>query len=673
MLTRFIARVRSALRRRKIADELDDELRFHLAMESDANRARGMNEDAARQRALSELHLTQTREAVRFVRAGLLRRTLDGLRQDVVRTLKRSPAFTTMAVLVLALGIGINTAVFSVVNAVFFSRDPNVIGKRVRLNEKFYSVIGVAQAGFKGVTNPWTPSQFWVTATQFSDRLERCRRRGGCIGLGVIARLKPGVSLERARPIISAQAAMLDGERMRPYRAKLPPTWKPARYVLFDASDVKTPFDPLAQAVPGRDRRADACVVSHQRLPRLHARSVCRRDTVGPAHSAFHGNREPGSRHAGRTRTGPAGAQGQRALGSGRSRQHDAVHQRPGAQARARRAQEFFRRVSDRLKTVPVSGGLALTSRLPVSGTTEVNTSVSHDAYLSGSPPVLGAQRADVTGGDFRTIGMTVQKGRDFDERDTLTAPHVAIVSEALARRLWPGVNPLGRSLAQYAANKPDQKVDWLQVVGVVNEVDPILHDVGQQPFVYQPHTQRWEPFGIRVVAHQPGDVTSLIRDVKAAVLGADSFAEVSRVQTMEQIAAEILYPRRAAAGILTISGLVGLLLAAIGLYGVIAYSVAQRLREIGIRSTLGADRRDIMALVLSEGATVAAIGAIPGFIASLLALRWTSTLVGTLPTIDLATFVVVPIAMSAVVLLACYLPARRAARVDPMAVLRAQ
>jgi ABC-type antimicrobial peptide transport system permease subunit len=174
----------------------------------------------------------------------------------------------------------------------------------------------------------------------------------------------------------------------------------------------------------------------------------------------------------------------------------------------------------------------------------------------------------------------------------------------------------------------------------------------------------------MQIVARQSGDATALIKDVKAAISVDDSFASVRR---MDEIVGEILYPRRTAAGILVISGVIGVVLAAIGLYGVIAYSVAQRMREIGIRSTLGADQRNILGLVLREGAVVAAVGAIPGFGLSLLALRWTSTLVGVLPTVDLLTFTTMPVVMAAVVLAACYFPARRAARVDPIAVLRAQ
>jgi putative ABC transport system permease protein len=920
MFLKLLARLASALRRRKIGDELDDELRFHLEMESEAHRARGLSPEDARRVALSELHVAQTREAVQLARAGWIGRLADGLRQDIlysIRTLRRSPAFTTMAVLVLALGIGINTAVFSVVSAVFFrplpvrapeelvylyqvpsrserpmvtgyhdleffdghydaafssmtahwamptvvvtdekaervwgelvaanyfdvlgvkpargrtfrpeeddvstpgnavvisddlwqrlfDREPNVIGRRVRLGSSFYEVIGVIGPEFTGITDPWQPSQYWVTATQFFGDGNPNRRPGGGLSMGVIGRLKPGVSIDQARPIVSAQSALMQRERM-PRLATLP-NWQPNRYVVFPAGEVRTPINPAAQVVPVRLASAVMVVVAIVLLIAaaniagiLLARGVTRtrelavRQALGagafrlvrqlitenvvvaaaagttglglawvfttlyraytPARFAVDttvdirilfftaavslgagvlvglapalqvlkvnvvavlgGGAGSGMtrRVRGRLRHGVVIPQvalsmtllvvagvhvrsllgvEQRdlgyhtdditVLGVGYSDPAEKVAPSAGTDARARfleerarRSQEFFRRVSDRLKTVSVPGGLAMTNRLPVSGTNWPETFVSQEAFQSGAPTMTGALRANVTEGYFRTMGISLRQGRDFDDRDTLTSPRVAIVSETLARHLWPAGTALGRYVAPYSQDGPSGKIDWLEVVGVVSEVDPILHEAGQQPFVYLPFAQKWEPSAMQVVVRQSGDADALIKDVKAAVAGADSFAQVESVQTMEQITGEILYPRRAAAGILSIAGLVGVILAAIGLYGVIAYSVAQRMREIGIRSTLGADRRDILVLVLREGAIVTAIGAIPGFGASLLALRWTSTIVGTLPTVDVVTFTVVPVAMAAVVLLACYLPARRAARVDPMVVLRAQ
>jgi putative ABC transport system permease protein len=167
------------------------------------------------------------------------------------------------------------------------------------------------------------------------------------------------------------------------------------------------------------------------------------------------------------------------------------------------------------------------------------------------------------------------------------------------------------------------------------------------------------------------GDQARLVQDLKTAVVGADAFAEVTSVRTTDQIVDEILFPRRLATAILAVSGLIGLALASIGLYGVVSYSVAERVREIGIRTTLGADRRDIAILIVKEGARVAAAGSLGGLVLAVIALVTTAKLIRNLPSGDVLTFVVVPVVLAAVVLLACYLPARRAARVDPARILR--
>jgi putative ABC transport system permease protein len=907
------SRLKNGLKRRP-ASELDEELQFHLEMENGANRARGLNEEDARRLALGQLHVTQTREAVHFARAGFWRRAFDSLRQDLlysVRTLRRSPAFTCTAVLVLALGIGINSAVFSVVNTLLFrplpvrapeelvymyevrgdhpmittssdlyffdghydaafsqmtghfpvssafvvgekaervsgemvaanyfdvlgvkpargrtfrpedddasttrkvivisddlwqrvfDRDPNVIGQQVRLTHyrqtDYYEVIGVTGPGFTGLTDPWQPAQYWATVTQVFGP----GGLGRGTSLGVIGRLKAGMSIAQARPIVSAQSVLMQRE----VRARLAaqPNFQPNRYVIFPASAVRTPLDPTAEVVPVRLASAVMVVVAIVLLIAaaniagiLLARGVARtgelavRQALGagtyrlvrqvitenvavsaaagasglglawvlaaiyrvytPARFAVEATLDVrilvftaavsvgagalvglapalqvlkvnvagvlgGSAGGGMTRrvrgrlrhgvvipqvalsmallvvagvhvralvgieqqdlgyrTDDITVVGVTYLDSGATRTPPPGPERDRLlEARALRSQAFFRRVSDRLKGVSAPGGLATTDRLPVAGTNYPETFVSQDAFQKGPPTLAGALRADVSGNYFRTMGISLQQGREFDERDTLTSPRVTIISTALANRLWPAGTALGRYIAPYSPDRSNEKIDWVEVVGVVSEVDPVLHEAGQQPFVYLPFAQKWEPSSMQIVARQSGDATALIKDVKAAISVDDSFASVRR---MDEIVGEILYPRRTAAGILVISGVIGVVLAAIGLYGVIAYSVAQRMREIGIRSTLGADQRNILGLVLREGAVVAAVGAIPGFGLSLLALRWTSTLVGVLPTVDLLTFTTMPVVMAAVVLAACYFPARRAARVDPIAVLRAQ
>jgi ABC-type antimicrobial peptide transport system permease subunit len=154
--------------------------------------------------------------------------------------------------------------------------------------------------------------------------------------------------------------------------------------------------------------------------------------------------------------------------------------------------------------------------------------------------------------------------------------------------------------------------------------------------------------------------------------VGADAFAEVLGIQTTDQIVGEILYPQRVGAGVLVAAGLVGLMLASLGLYGLLSYSVAQRQREIGIRATLGAESRDLIGLVLREGARAIAIGGGVGLVIAAMVVRLTAGLVPGLPYVDMIALVVVPILLAVVILAACYVPARRAARVDPVEVLRA-
>jgi putative ABC transport system permease protein len=341
------------------------------------------------------------------------------------------------------------------------------------------------------------------------------------------------------------------------------------------------------------------------------------------------------------------------------------------AAERAERSRAFYRNVFESARQVPGASGVAMTSRLPVYSAVTPSTFVSEAASLAGSDQSADAVRVTVSPGYFNTIGIRVTLGRDFDDRDVRGATSVAMVSDALARRLWPGGSPLGKRIAAHSPDRVGETLSWMEVVGVVDEVDPVLHDRGESPFVYVPLAQQWQAYAPNLIVWGGGDLSALILRMKSAVLGADALAQVYSVQTMGEIAGEILYPRRTAASVLLVAGVVGLLLSAIGLYGVLSYSIAQRLREIGIRVALGADRRAIVALVLREAAAVAASGTGIGILLSVFALRITSTLVGAVPATDVVAFIVVPVIVTLVILSACYLPARRATRVAPIEVLR--
>jgi ABC-type antimicrobial peptide transport system permease subunit len=197
-----------------------------------------------------------------------------------------------------------------------------------------------------------------------------------------------------------------------------------------------------------------------------------------------------------------------------------------------------------------------------------------------------------------------------------------------------------------------------------------VLQERKARPFVYFAMGQDWRPYAAHVLV-RGADARSSIALSTSAVTGADPFADVRRVQTLSQLVAQILYPRRIAAAILAVSGAIALFLATVGIYGVVSYSVAQRTGEIGVRMALGAERGDIMRLVLREAGLVAALGSIGGLVLGYAAIRITSSRYLALPAPDLATLLITPLALGAIVLLASWVPARRAGRVEPMDVLR--
>ena len=345
------------------------------------------------------------------------------------------------------------------------------------------------------------------------------------------------------------------------------------------------------------------------------------------------------------------------------------------AEQGAARARRFYASMLERLRAVPGVTDVAIASALPLREPSERSSfvAVSQEDFSAGNRDGRPAEQASVSPNYFRTMGIGLKSGRDFDERDSASSRKVAIVSAALAERLWPGRDPLGRVFtvrSTWPGNK-DDKVEWFELVGVVDEVSPILHDLGTRSLVYFPLGQEWRPSTSFVLARGAGDSRSLIPSLKVAITSSDLFADVTRATTVSQMVGTILYPRRIAGAILAASGLIALILATIGIYGVVSYSVAQRTGEIGVRMALGAERGDIIRLVLGEGITVALVGGLAGLALGYAAVRMTSSGYLSLPQLDVMTLTLTPLFLAAVILLACYLPARRAGLIDPMEVLR--
>ena len=901
--------------RRRNVDDFSEEVRAHLEHEEAELRAGGLSADDARAEARRRFgNVTLARERVFD---GHPLRWLEVLWRDVkhgVRLMRRSPAFSTTAVIVLSLGIGVNTALFSIVNALFFkplpierpeelfylydvllggqrsrsmaaerfefirsqsealaeftsssripsrlsidgdtgraageivqanyfdflgvtpsigrafraddddpsnpelavvlghelwatrfSADPSVVGREVRIEERFYRVIGVAPPRFAGLSDPWRPSQFWVTAVQAYGRR--------VTALGPVGRLKPGVSFDAVRAFVVAKTPELreyvlarGGPRLR---EEFPNWLVGVALPVHRVVDVAIPENPDAKLVPDDVLAGMVTVValvlviaSANIAGLLLARGVTRTGEVAVRRAlGASARRVTGQLLTEAILLALAGGalavaisatlvglfraftpsrlaldvtvdarvllfavalcigaglvvglapalQAARvnvleALGSGivgarvvRTRlRHGivvpqialslvlvlvaAVHLRalmkvearplgyepadtmaltvnrwaPRSSAeRARMTAEqrrerddreagqiraFIRQVLERVGRVPQVQAAALTMTLPVSAPEALTRPVlSLDDYTVGRRAQVRALRSIVSDHYFDVLRMRILRGRGFDERDgpyEAFGPRVAVVSESLARQLWPTGDPIGRSLS-WVPDRVDQPPVWLEVIGVVNDVEPALDDEGARARLYEPLKQQWQGWVTSLVVRTNGMSPSLIRDLKTAVIGADAHAEVLDVRTMRQVIGEIRYPRRVAAAVLMVAGAIGLALACIGLYGVVSYSVAQRVREIGIRTTLGAGRADIIALVLKDGAIIGGAGTVAGVGLAWMALRSTAGMFPWIPRMDVLSFVSVPLCLGAVILAACLLPARRASRVDPAQVLR--
>jgi len=280
-----------------------------------------------------------------------------------------------------------------------------------------------------------------------------------------------------------------------------------------------------------------------------------------------------------------------------------------------------------------------------------------------------------VSPGYFHTLGIPLLAGRDFTATDTVDTQRVVIVNKSTAERFWPGKDPLGKRLRFGRANQPSDK--WLTVVGVVG--DARYREIqAMRPDLYIPYMQN-PHWAMDLVVRTSGDPMRLARPLAEVVRSLDPDLPVANLTTLEQaIAGSVARPRLRTL-ILGLFAALALILAAMGLYGIIAYSVAQRRREIGIRMALGADRGAVLRLILLQGLGLAAAGLAVGLIAALLLILterssgWLGGLLyGVAPT-DLATFSVVPLLLLAVAFLASLLPARRATRVDPLEALKAE
>jgi len=328
----------------------------------------------------------------------------------------------------------------------------------------------------------------------------------------------------------------------------------------------------------------------------------------------------------------------------------------------------FYRNLIERLGQLPGVKMAGASTDLPLEG--GWNHVVTPEDYRTAPGAGLNvAYHSIIEGNYLQTMGIPLLRGRYFTSQDKLGSTPVLIVSKSLAGRYWPDQDPIGKRLkwGPAASNDP-----WLTIVGVVSDAKQSALDTATVPHTYEPYGQHeGAPSNLNVAIRAAGDPASLTSALRAAVWGLDRQLAVAQLRTMDQVISESNAPRRFNVSLLAAFAALAVVLAAIGIYGVIAYSVAQRTHEIGIRMALGAEARDVLKMVIVHGLWLALSGVALGAIGALALTGFLSSLLyGVKPT-DPLTFVAVSLLLLAVALIAVYIPARRATKVDPMVALR--
>jgi len=327
--------------------------------------------------------------------------------------------------------------------------------------------------------------------------------------------------------------------------------------------------------------------------------------------------------------------------------------------------QQFFRDVTERAKSVPGIVSASVSSN-GIFGGGFLGTIFREGEQTDPNNRGTLVNFDDVTPGHFETMRIPLISGRDFTDFDRENTTRVAVINEAMAKAIWPGQDALGKRFA--IVTEPD----LLQVIGVVGTT--VIGQIGEdpQPIAYLPMRQQYSPFGTLVVRTN-NNPEPLIGAVRAQVQPIDKNLAFTNAQTVQQILGQGLWAARMGAALLGLFGALALILASIGIYGVLAYSVAQRTSEIGLRMALGAQPRQVLGLVLKQGMLLALIGAGVGVLVALPVARMAGSLLYGVSATDPLTYASITLLLMGIALLACYLPAYRATRIDPLKALRVE
>jgi putative ABC transport system permease protein len=340
-----------------------------------------------------------------------------------------------------------------------------------------------------------------------------------------------------------------------------------------------------------------------------------------------------------------------------------------------RRIDQFYERLVARMEALPGVTGASATFALPLSG---VNPSVGFakkgEPVDTARPFPYGVDFRIVRPNYFRTMGVGLLAGRDFDARDKLDAPQVAIINEAFAALHFPGQNPLGRHIkpSYIVEGRERHGEEWREIIGVVGDTRHASLNETSVPELFAPQAQTtWSP--LFIIARADSDPRNLVASARREVASLDKDLPIYAVKTLEEYMTSAGAVTKFLALMVSLFAGLALVLTTVGLYGLISYSVAQRTNEIGIRMAMGAQAVDVLKLVIRQGMTLVMIGVVIGLAASFELTRLMKTLLFEVSATDPLTFSAIAVLLLLAALLACWMPARRATKVDPMAALRAE
>jgi predicted permease len=325
--------------------------------------------------------------------------------------------------------------------------------------------------------------------------------------------------------------------------------------------------------------------------------------------------------------------------------------------------QQFYRDSIEHATSLPMVQAAAVASNLPLGG------GLGRTVFPEGKDEISGYRGTlttlnDVSPGYFDTLRIPLKKGRIFNDLDKKDSTPIAVINEAMAQHFWPDQDPIGKRFHFFGETR------LVEVVGVVGNT--VINQIGEdpQPLAYLPLSQDFAP-AATIQVRTSGDPRGAVATVRGQIQALDRNLAITNVQTIEEVLNQGLWAPRMAALLLTLFGVIALVLAGIGVYGVLSYSVTQQTREIGIRMALGARPGEVLRWVVSQGFRLAAAGLVVGLIAGLILMRFVASLLFGISAHDPITFGAVVLVLGVVAFLACYVPARRASRVSPLVALR--